>query len=481
MQKIVLLFLILPLTVQAVPIDWHGVFGVDTTLIDNFRRVESKVDNSGALGSQEVALASGAHANASFQSYLFRLNPTMIINDAASFKGELTSGYGRGGRLGEDSTRSLDDDMGNALYMNNSASGSNALVINKMYVELYSDTATYVIGRHTAHWGLGAVVNSGDDTWDRHTFVRDGITLKFKIGNFKIEPFWSKVSSEDSLTRATKVKEYGFSLLYDNNDSDLALGILFTKKANSKFDTSISRDANATPVTTALGETGVKLTDLYFKKGFGDLSLALEVPILSGELGYAFTNGTQANYKAKAVIFKGVYQASDSWSFNVDAGNVSGESGDASSYDAMYLNPNYQVAKLLFRYNRRAINDTSKNVYDSYITNAMFAKLGMDYSSESWIFKTAFIWAVAKETATAGTAAFNHTTNKTFTATTSQDDSLGYELDLSLDYKWNNEITVGSSAAYLFTGDYWAYTDSTTTTNVADNSFLLQLRTSIDF
>jgi len=478
-QKIVLLFLLLPITSFAVPIDWHGVFGVDTTLIDNYRRVQSKVDNSATAnaGSQEVALGSGAHANASFQSYLFRLNPTMIINDAATFKGEITSGYGRGGRLGDNSTQTANstDGMGTALYMHNAPAGDD-LVLNKMYVELYSDTATYVIGRHTAHWGLGVLVNSGDDTWDRHTFIRDGITLKFKIGNFKIEPYWSKVSSTGSLTRASKIKEYGFSLLYDNNDSDLALGLLFGKKANSKFNTTITRDG-----TNAIGETDVKVTDLYFKKGFGNLSLALEVPILSGELGNAFNSTQEAKYKAKAIIFKGSFQANESWAFGVDAGTVSGESGDTSSYDAMYLNPNYQVAKLLFRYNRRAIGAANRNVYDSYITNAMFAKLGLDYSSESWLFKSAFIWAVAKETATAGGNAFNHTSNQAFSAVTNQDDQLGYEIDLSIDYKWNNEITVGSSAAYLLTGEYWAYTNSTTQTNKAENSFLLQLRTSIDF
>lgn len=481
-RKLLLLTVLMPLTSFAVPIDWHGVFGVDTTLIDNYRRIESKVDNSGAAGTQEVALGSGAHANASFQSYLFRLNPTMIINDAATIKGEFTTGYGRGGRLGDDSTRSFnDDDMGAGLYMNNVATGNNDLIVNKIFVELYSDTATYVIGRHTAHWGLGVLVNSGDGTWDRHTFIRDGVTLKFKIGNFKIEPYWSKVSSESSLTRATKIKEYGFSLLYDNNDSDIALGLLFGKKANSKFDTSTTRDG--TTNANALGETDVKITDLYFRKGFGNLSLALEVPILSGEVGYAFNSTTQAKYKAKAVIFKGEYQANESWSFGIDAGTVSGESGDTSSYDAMYLNPNYQIAKLLFRYNRRAISGsgTSRNVYDSYINNAMFGKLGLTYSSESWVFDTSFIYAIAKETATAGSQAYNHMTNQTFTAVTSQDDQLGYEIDLNIDYKWNNEITVGSSVAYLFTGDYWAYTNNASQPNVADNSFLLQLRTSIDF
>lgn len=475
MQKILFLLLLFPLSSHAVPIDWHGVFGVDSTLINNFRRIDSKVDNSGAAGSQEVALANGANANASFQSYVFRLNPTMIINDAATLKGELSTGYGRGGRLGDSSTRSFDDTMGNALYITNSTLGD-SLLVNKLFVELYSDTATYIIGRHTANWGLGAIVNSGEDTWDRHSFIRDGITLKFKVGNFKIEPYWSKVSSQGSLTKSTKVKEYGLSLLYDNIDSDLALGILFGKKSTSKFDTSITRDG-----TNQLGEASVKLTDLYFRKGFGDLSIAIEAPLLSGELGHVFSSTERAKYKAKAILFKAEYKASESWSFNFDGGTVSGESGETSSYDAMFLNPNYQVAKILFKYNRRAIGDTSKNVYDSYITNAVFAKLGFDYNNESWLFKTALIYAVAKETAVAGTTSFNHTTNQTFTAITNQDDSLGYELDLSLDFKWNDEITIGSSAAYLFTGDYWAYTNSTTIINSTKNSLLLQVRTSIDF
>src|SRR5690606_33748468 len=90
----------------ALPIDWHGSFGVDTTLIDNFRRIESTVDNSnnmnaGGRGTQEIPLASGNHANASFQTYVFKLSPTVTVNDSASFKMTLTSGYGMGGRFGE--------------------------------------------------------------------------------------------------------------------------------------------------------------------------------------------------------------------------------------------------------------------------------------------------------------------------------------------------------------------------------------------
>lgn len=144
----------------SLPIDWHGAFGVDATLIDNYRRIKSTTDNS-TPGSEEVPLAAGSHANASWQSYVFRLNPVIIVNDSASLKGELSSGYGRGGHFGDDATQNQEaNTFGNALYTYNQSSGTDSIVLNKFYMELYSDTATYQIGRHSFHWGLGALINS---------------------------------------------------------------------------------------------------------------------------------------------------------------------------------------------------------------------------------------------------------------------------------------------------------------------------------
>src|SRR5690606_28969879 len=150
---------ILPATAWSLPIDWHGVFGVDTTLIDSYRRIKSTTDNSALNnGTQEVAFATGNQANASFQSYVFRLSPTIIVNDSASLKGELTTNYGRGGRFGDDTTRSGSNDaaFGSALYVHNN-SGGDDLLVNQLYAELYSDAATWQIGRHSYEWGLGAV------------------------------------------------------------------------------------------------------------------------------------------------------------------------------------------------------------------------------------------------------------------------------------------------------------------------------------
>ena len=494
---LILFFNILP--VHALPIDWHGAFGVDTTLIDNFRRIKSIQDNStiGSGGTQEVGLASGDQANSSFQTYVFRLNPTMIINDSATFFGELTSGYGRGGRLGDDSTRASQDatltannqdrQFGNALYMNNTSTGNEDLAINKMYAEYYSDTATYIIGRHSFNWGLGAVYNSGDDVWDRFSYIRDGVTVKVKLGNFHITPYWAKIANTGSLTRATKIKEMGLSLLYDNYEKDMAFGIHYANKQNSAFEGSIRTDINDPTNTdstnsTNLGKTDVKITDIYFSKSFGDFSFELEVPILSGELGDLYQNNTSTKYKARAILLESTYKLSETWKLKLHGGNVSGDSGSQSSFEAMFLHPNYQVANLMFRFNTRAVSDPNNiNVFDSYITNATYVKLAAQYAGQKWSFDFAGIWAKANEVAKATGSAYNHSTNKIFTSTVAQQDDLGMEFDAGFNYQWNKEISIGGDLGYLMTGDYYAYTNSTSTTNEADDTFMLQLRTAIEF
>lgn len=472
--------LVISHNVHALPIDWHGVFGVDTTLIDSFRRIDKPQESISNTGSQEVPLASGAHANASWQSYIFRLNPDLIVNDAATIKAEITNGYPRGGRLGDASGNGKRAGMGNALYYYNSASTSeDTLVLNKLYMELYSDTATYKIGRHSSHWGLGAIYNGGDQTWDRHLFTRDGVTVDLNLGNFKISPFWSKVAAGNSLTRATYAKEYGISILYDNTERELSFGILFAKKQANKSNVTDTTQIEGT--SQSLGETDAQITDLYFKKGFGDFNFSVEVPIMGGEIGTVYSGGGKAKYKAKAIITETSYRLNNRWKLGLNAGMVDGHAGSQSDFGALYLNPNYQIANLLFRYNMRAVsNPSAESVYDSYITNALYAKFFATYETEKWLWDMGLVYAKAREAAKAGGKAFNHESNRLFDATANQSDDLGMEIDLGFNYKWNSEVHLGGSLAYLFTGDYYGYTN-TATENATKDSWAASLRAAITF
>ena len=464
-----------PLVSQALPIDWHGSFGVDSTLINDYRRIKSKTDNSNPTvnpGSQEVGLANGNKANASWQSYILKLSPTMVINDAATFFGELTTGYANGGFLGDSGQTNYDISNAGALYPQNQAAGQ-AINLKKAYLEIYSDTATYVLGRHTYNWGLGAIYNDGKETWDRHAYSRDGITMKLKVGNFHLSPFWSKVShisTGPGFTDTSNAKEIGTGLLYDNPERDIAFGMLYGKK---------STEANNTFFGAA---SELTVTDLYFKKIFGKFDITVEAPLMSGDIGKVADYASKMSYSAKAFILQSNYKMSDAWTIGIDAGQVSGHDGDSGKFSALYLNPNYQVANLLFKYNVSAVkNNDTQSIYDGYITNARYFKLRSTYNSEKWTFDYAIITATAMEAAKAGSLAFNHTTMKKFTATTTQSDSLGTEVDVNARYQWNKEISIGTSLGYLITGDYFAYTNDAAKPNEAQSSYVLQLSAAVSF
>lgn len=475
---------VIPAISPALPIDWHGTFGVDSTMITDYRRIDSKVDNStGADGSQEVGLAAGKKASASFQSYIFKLSPEIIINDSATMKAELTTGYASGGFLGDAPANSKTSDgnssTGNNVntYYNNQA-GSASVNIKKAYLELSSDTARYEIGRHTHGWGLGALYSDGNGEWNRFAYSRDGVTAYFKFNNFMVTPFWTQ-SSNTGLTRSTDSKEIGSSFLYDNKEKDIAFGLYYSIKSNNGLNTYYKSTISGTSVN--LGSTDVKVTDIYFKKIFGKFNFAVEVPMLSGELGHVVNSTTNTSYNAKAVLFQSNYEYSDAWTFGLDAGDVSGHDGTNAKYGAMYLNPNYQIANILFKYNLNAFSSTSsEGVFDSYITNTQYFKLRATYGSEKWILDFAFITAKAKEVAKTGAQAYNHTKNKLFTANASQNDSLGSELDFNAKYKWNKDISVNTGLGYLMTGDYYAFTN-TATPNKAKNSLLLHINTILNF
>lgn len=462
------------------PIDWNGAFGVETTRLENFRRVETREDVGQNL-SMVPDLASGEKRNATWQSYIFQLNPTLLINDAASIKGEFTSGYGRGGVVGRSSTQNQTDDFANALYYHNTSDGENSIVINQLYAEIYADTATYRLGRHSAHWGLGAVYNDGSQLWDRHFSMREGVTMDLKLGNFFFQPFWSKVSQGSSLTRATNIKEWGVSLLYDNPQQDMSFGVLYGVKQSKHQADGITQDISDSGSPAKLGETNVKIIDLYFHKDFGSFDFSVEVPIMSGELGNFIDSKQITDYKARAILFESNWNLSDRWTLGFDAGRVSGHGGDTRKFEAMYLHPNYHVGEILFRYNLHAIADDSLNIYDSYVTNANYYKIRADYLRNKWTWHGHVLMAKADEAAREGELSFQHETNRQAVANANQSDNLGVELNFGFNYQWNNELAIGASLAHLFTGDYYKFLDDQNNETGTKNMYLIQFSLGMTF
>ena len=110
--KIIVLIASATTFVQASPIDWKGSFAFDSYIMNDVRRTSE--DCTTADGSQCI---NNEENNARFQTMILRLNPNIIVNDALTIKGELSTGSGasgvRGSRLGESTQLPTSNSVGN--------------------------------------------------------------------------------------------------------------------------------------------------------------------------------------------------------------------------------------------------------------------------------------------------------------------------------------------------------------------------------
>jgi len=482
LSKIIFISLIsLPQLAFAIPVDWQGVFGADYNGLSNYRLV-----GEDAVGTDDsVAAPKGPDKNnASFESFLIKLLPIFTINDTASFKAELSSGYARGGFFGNGQTFNYkNDQFGDVLYYYNTF-GTEAVSLNRFWMELYSDTATYGVGRMSYNWGMGAIYSGGENTWDRFASIRDVLVAKIKLGNFGVEPFIAKIGNGTSLTSDTYSVEFGVPITYDVPESDMKMGFLWTKKniaaGNEVLDTSTANPPSST--ITYLGASDLNIFDLYFKKSFGKLGMEIEVPFFSGNLGNFRGVSGETTYSSVAGLLNLEYKFNHSFKMGLDLGMVPGDNPEDKDFTSMYLNPNYHIANILFRFNPQGISDNvNYNVWDIYVVNTNFLKLYFEYLTEKWTLNLAAIYAKADKVATTGGEYVVYERNTSpIKAIADQSKNLGTEIDFNFDYAWNNEVKIGGELGYLLTGEYFGFNNTATPYNT-ENAFLIKFKAAVTF
>lgn len=447
----------------ALPIDWTGVFGVDTHMLSNTCRTSDDVVKIPATKNGTQGISGDCDAN--FQTYIMKLNPQIIVNDGVTLKGELSTGHIRGGIAGDNSANNQDESGNNAYFFTTPAQNS-ALNVNQMYMELYADTALVKIGRMSKQYGLGIVYDAGNDPWDRFFSMYDGIEAEMKIANFSLVPYYAKLSSLNNDNSKAEpsgsydVRELGVTAKYDNKNRDLVVSVLYAKRSSESKNNLYNSD-NTTGTTSLRGKTEITVIEPYLSKKWNKLKVALEASIQSGEYGDVYKDGSgNSKLSANAYILDAKYDLNPKWDVGFTGGQVSGDKGDTGKFEATYLHPNYQIADLMFKYNYAAFTEGGRSVFDSSITNTRFYKFHGHYKSDKWTWKGALIMATALETAEAGKRAYHHEESYSFQSTEDQDNDLGFELDFGFDYKWNPNVTISAYYGYWKVGDYYSFTNT---------------------
>lgn len=426
----------------ALPIDWNGTIGFDSNIITNARRTTDSCP-----GGTGTYCLTEDNQNVRYQSFIFRLNPTVVINDSAAVKGELSTGSLRGGFAGSDTEAESDS------YYAQSTDGSANLTANQLYLELYADTALYRFGKYSKSFGLGGFINKGNNAWDRFFSLYDGFEAEFKLGKFTLTPLYSRISSPANGGRNNgkyDVLETAISGVYADPNKSFEFGIYYGIR---------EAETNSDLYGANTGPNSVTLIDVYFKKDWENFGIAFEVPMLSGDVGTTYGTTSDEDIDTNAYIFESYYKLNSKWKLGLDAGSVKGEDG-VDEFNGMYLHPNYQIAEIMFRYNLSGFQTNNSNPFNSSINNANYAKFYTKYESDEWTWNIAFIMAQANEVATNGEEFYNHETNTFATASDDQDEDMGYEFDISFDYEWNPNIFLTGFLGYYQVGDFYSYTNS---------------------
>jgi hypothetical protein len=494
---------------QALELDWSGQFRSEFNWILNYN-LDS--DNNGSYDDTRFKaggyyIPGGGAKNAEFHSLFLRLKPKVVVNDNIAIKSELWVGDPIFGFYGNAAPSTADQ-----RYHNSTFSRGSVITAQRFWGEYNTDFGTLQFGRAPLHYGLGIVWNSGDGVWDKYQSTGDVVRLVAKFGSFTFVPAFITYSEGNSIggscaaggsvaygctpTGGTgALNDYSLQLKYENQDEDFEGGLNFIRRiAGASQDTSgykgpqngIFDPATSTTPPSVLG-MNYNTWDIYARKRMGKLTVAGELPIVTGDVG-----GTP--YSALAFAAEAGYKASESWEFQLRGGHAPGQTnGTFQNYRAFYFHPAYQIGNIMFHYqfanfagpatqNNPAVSSQGlRSPYDNPIVNANYLAAGTVASTEKWKFNLGFVYAKAAETAVAGQTFFNHWHRRFFTATGSQGNSLGFEADWGAAFQYDEYFQFRMDMGLWFPGDFYKFSNVAGVDNATSTVFATTAKIGVSF
>lgn len=487
---------------HALQLEWEGQFWFDHHWLNNYQLDRGRL---GGDADSTIYDAGGPYVpgagekNVMWHSAFMRFKPRVTVNDSIFLRSEIHLGSPIYGFMGRD----FPTTAGEQYNFTGSQKQGAALSAMRFWATMVSDFGTIELGRAPIHWGLGAIWNSGDQLFDRYQSSGDMARLTTKFGNLYVSPAISRVSVGNSVAGALDnagttssfpgvanprpgsddVTDYHLSVRYDNTEEDFDFGLMWTRRIGNAAQSSV---LTSPATTTGSRKLNYNLLDFYARKKLGRFRFGLEVPFYTGTIGGIDGSATDFNYKAVAVLLEGGF-TSDRWDIMMRGGHVPGQpavnpstvtAGTASSfidsgakYRPVYLHQNYGVGLIMFKYNLQGLAANNpgtlnasqvRSPYDNPIVNANYLSVTPTFKLDKWSFNTTFVAAWASQTVPNNPGNdpkkfYNHQRRLFYTTQSGngeQHSFMGWETDLGVTFKWDDNMVFDFTTGLFFPGAY---------------------------
>ncbi len=330
---------------------------------------------------------------------------------------------------------------------------SDMIAINELYLTWIHEFGALVVGRAPLQFGLGMTYNAGTGPFDHWFDNRDMAAYKIQMGNFYIMPMYAKVD-EGAVGGEDDVNDYMVQLEYNNKESGLAMGFFHQSRRAAQGGSDFPTGPFGAGAVTGFGAEGFEgsQNSIFVRQKVSDFNVGLEAGFTSGKAGVKDASGNEVRFNGYGVALEidWVRENSD-WTINLRAGAASGDDPNTTdAYEGFIFDRNYDVAMLLFNHPignydifrtglDRGTATTAEQSFDTEsLSNVIYLAPQFVYKGgEQWDLRGTFITAFINQDPLGGGVS----------------DDVGYEFDLSLEYRPTNRIKLTADVGFLQPGD----------------------------
>ena len=374
-----------------------------------------------------------------------------IINSSDSTLANSQVGGFFGDGLNNSGSTASTGDQSNTLGEKQAAE---ELEITQLYMTYTHEFGSLIVGRAPLHFGLGMTHNAGDGEFDHWYDTRDLLAYKLVLGNLTVTPMYAKLVENSLSKNIDDVNEYSVQLIYDNPDSDLAMGVMYqARRSGSQGNDTPASDTgigggSGTP-SASREAIEVDQFNLHIERRGEEFRVGIEGAFADGKYGVISGDGADVTFGGSGVALEAEYfPKNSSYTWGLNAGYAQGD--DASSggeFEGFLFDRNYDVATLLFNHElgsqdllgtaffRGDQQSSNSRVDVEAITNAYYLSPYVTVKwSDKWNTRVRIVTGSLIEDRVGG------------------DTDLGYEVDVSLTYKPTDRITWHNEVAYFMPG-----------------------------